>query len=214
MAKLDRAELNPEPQWLQDQASEQLYATCNHYLARVLTKSRYLHSLRVADYAATLALRFGCNVVKAGFAGLMHDLARELSEAELLSLAMSAQEPIDPFVLSHPVLLHGMVAAIIMQREFKLDDPEILEAVRNHSLGRQGMGSIAKILFVADYMEPKRSYISASFRKHVESYSLNKMALVCIEHNRKLHRKELMPELTAMLAAELLHDVDVRCKVR
>ena len=55
-----------------------------------------------------------------------------------------------------PHLLHADVSAIVARDEFGVKDKEILEAVRNHTLGRPGMSHLSCIVFVADVLEPNR----------------------------------------------------------
>jgi len=49
-----------------------------------------------------------------------------------------------------------MVGAEVLRRDWGIDDEEILDAVRDHVTGSTHMGPIAKVLFVADKLEPGR----------------------------------------------------------
>ena len=65
---------------------------------------------------------------------------------------------LDPNLLSFKSeVLHGPVAAVRMREEFGVDDEEIFQAITNHTSGRAQMMLNEKIIFVADYIEPKRS---------------------------------------------------------
>src|SRR5699024_8906555 len=65
---------------------------------------------------------------------------------------------LDPNLLSFKSeVLHGPVAAVRMREEFGVDDEEIFQAITNHTSGRAQMMLTEKIIFVADYIEPKRS---------------------------------------------------------
>src|SRR5919112_895931 len=55
-----------------------------------------------------------------------------------------------------PKLLHGPVAAELSRRELGVEDADILEAIRVHTVGRPQMGPLALVLYVADKIEPAR----------------------------------------------------------
>ena len=56
-----------------------------------------------------------------------------------------------------PLLLHGPVAAELLRSASGLDDPEIYEAVYWHSTAHMGMGPTAKIVFLADKLDPQKA---------------------------------------------------------
>jgi predicted HD superfamily hydrolase involved in NAD metabolism len=101
---------------------------------------------------------------KAYIAGLLHDLAKEFSSAEILKLSTKFKkrkicniEYFD-FKKKHAFLLHGAAAAEIMYTELKIKDPEILQAVVHHTLGGKNLSILSKFTFMADYCEPLRDY--------------------------------------------------------
>lgn len=64
---------------------------------------------------------------------------------------------LDSNLLSYGVeILHGPVAALIMQETFGIDDEEVLLAIKNHTTGRAQMTKTEKLVFIADYIEPGR----------------------------------------------------------
>jgi nicotinate-nucleotide adenylyltransferase len=128
------------------------------HLRKNLTPGRYEHSRRVAETARRLALDHGADPEKAMTAGLVHDIARELPPAEVIRLAEESGCLPTEQEISNPVLLHGRAAARILERDWGLDDREILDAVIDHTVGSIRMGILGKIIFVADFVEPGREY--------------------------------------------------------
>ena len=55
-----------------------------------------------------------------------------------------------------PIFLHGPVAAEMARERYGIEDPEILEAVRVHTMGRVGMGPVARVVFLADKLDPTK----------------------------------------------------------
>ena len=56
------------------------------YLKKILSAKRYSHSLNVAAECRKLAIKYGEDSDKAYFAGLLHDICKELSDEEQLEL--------------------------------------------------------------------------------------------------------------------------------
>ena len=127
-------------------------------LKRSLTAHRYQHSLAVAAVAVELARRYGGNEHKAYRAGLLHDCAKGLGNEELLQTALAFGIVRDDIEITCPNLLHGPVGAMLAWREYSEDDAEILTAIALHTLGAEGMGLLAKIIYIADYIEPNRCF--------------------------------------------------------
>ena len=60
-------------------------------------------------------------------------------------------------VISTGGSLKAMEALVEKAGEYEVDDPEILSAITCHTTGKPGMSLLDKILYVADYIEPRRS---------------------------------------------------------
>jgi nicotinate-nucleotide adenylyltransferase len=162
------------------------------FLARTLSPRRYVHSRAVAELCGRLCPRFGYDPDVGYFTGLGHDAAREMPEKKLLAEALASGWPIDPYEKENPVLLHAPVSALILKRDFGVEDAEVLEAVRRHTLGSPALSLLGKILFVADYCEPNRKFIDESFRSACFSLPLDGM-LVYILDNEKNRGHEPAP---------------------
>ncbi len=131
-------------------------------LANILVKAgknkRYYHSLQVAQMAEDMAKRFGLDADKAYLSGLLHDIARSLPTNQLFYLAGLAQIPIKEIYWGNPALMHAPVGAYLLQRDFGIEDQEILASVRNHTLGAPQMSGLDKIIYLADMLEPGRKW--------------------------------------------------------
>ena len=85
-----------------------------------------------------------------------HDLARHLDAAELVRRAEASGIIPTDVERSLPVLLHGPLAAAELERD-GLTDARVLESVRWHTTGKRGMGDVAKIVFLADKLDPQKA---------------------------------------------------------
>ncbi|HYE12688.1 MAG TPA: bis(5'-nucleosyl)-tetraphosphatase (symmetrical) YqeK [Patescibacteria group bacterium] len=123
-----------------------------------ISSKRYLHSTNVSLTSAKLAEFYGFDAEKASIAGLVHDCARELGMEELLNCLAEEGIEADALTLGVKELLHGPAAVHICRKMFGIEDEEILAAVRYHTTGRENMSSLEKIVYLADFIEPLRSF--------------------------------------------------------
>lgn len=114
------------------------------------------HAYRTAELARTLAIAHGVDPDRAELAALLHDIADGYSDRELLILAERLDIPVSLTEARVPKLLHGAVGAEILRRDWGIADDELLDAVRDHISGSPMMTPLAKVLFVADKLEPER----------------------------------------------------------
>ena len=125
-------------------------------LKKVLKKRRYRHSIGVRYTAICLAMRYGEDLDKASYAGLLHDCAKYMSPAELYQFAKEHDLPVSEYEKDNPGLLHGKCGALLAEKEYGIKDHEILSAITYHTTGRPDMSPLEKIIFTADYIEPGR----------------------------------------------------------
>jgi 2-amino-4-hydroxy-6-hydroxymethyldihydropteridine diphosphokinase len=81
--------------------------------------------------------------------GWLHDVLRESPPDELRPLLPEA------FRSLPGKLLHGPAAAERLAGEA---DPEMLDAIRYHTLGSSRFGTLGRALYLADFLEPGRRY--------------------------------------------------------
>ena len=101
------------------------------YTQEHVKKSRYEHSVRVAEMCARMCRQYRLDSRKGYLAGIGHDMCKDFSDKELIELAACDGKEITAFERKKPALLHGRAAAVLLQKKFKVFDPEILEAVAN-----------------------------------------------------------------------------------
>ena len=126
------------------------------WLSQNVSNHRLKHILGVEETCITLARYHQLDEQQAAQAGLMHDLAKFFSPRKLLRMATEANIPVDEFCLNHPHLLHAEVGALVAHQEFNVNDPEILAAIGNHTLGAPQMSKLSCLVFIADVLEPNR----------------------------------------------------------
>ena len=148
-----------------------------------VSEKRYAHSLRTGEMVRTMCARYGADPEKGWFAGLSHDMCKDLSDEELLSLAAQDGRPISPLEKTKPPLLHGRAAAVVLQQEYGVSDGDILQAVACHTFGGTGLCPLAKMLFAADKIEPGRPQSTDSYRARLLALPLDAMTLAVVQEN-------------------------------
>lgn len=171
-------------------------------LEKRLKKSRFHHTLRVTDMAMAMARVSHLSVEDAEIAGLFHDLAKNLSNDELVDYIKRYKLQVDDLVYRNLYLAHGMVAADIAEREYGINNPDIIEAIAYHTIGKEGLSPLAKLIYVADYIEPERTFEGVeTIRDLALKGHLDKALLMTIERQMtfllKGHR-EIHPNALAM----------------
>jgi nicotinate-nucleotide adenylyltransferase len=126
---------------------------------------RFIHSRNVALHASDLAERFGLNIKDAYFAGITHDMCKELPETELISLSRHDGLPFSDLETKKPAILHGRAAAVMLQEQLNIKNESIIEAVRYHTMGSRG--ELAKIIFISDKIESARENVDPKLRTFV-----------------------------------------------
>ena len=127
-------------------------------LAKKLDPERYAHSLQVESLALELAAIHQVNATKAQTAALLHDVSRFMDRKAMLEFAKKIKLSISQTEKAEPKLLHAQLSQYLAQKEFGINDPEILDAIKHHTLGRPKMSTLEKIIYLADHAESGRKY--------------------------------------------------------
>ncbi|MHA6260348.1 bis(5'-nucleosyl)-tetraphosphatase (symmetrical) YqeK [Sporosarcina sp. CAU 1771] len=148
-------------------------------IANRMPVKRYEHVLRVVDTAEVLAKKHRLPVDKAILAAVFHDIAKYMDKELLRTTLM--QEKVDNRLLSfHHELWHGPVGAILARDEFGVKDEEILNAIRYHTTGREGMSQLEKLIYIADMIEPGRSFPNVHQLRTIANENIDLAMEACI----------------------------------
>ena len=85
-------------------------------------------------------------------AGVLHDTLRDAPAAMLRALTGDGE--------THEELLHGPAAAVRAEQEGERRQ-DVLDAVRFHTVGSTAWHRTGKALYMADFLEPGRSFLAA-----------------------------------------------------
>jgi len=123
----------------------------------MLKPSRVPHVLGTEQTAAALALRWGGDETAARRAALLHDCTKKLEREQHLALCRQYNVPPDQEELREGKLLHALTGAVTAREVFG-ESREVVSAIRWHTTGKPDMTLLEKIIYLADYIEPTRSF--------------------------------------------------------
>lgn len=122
-----------------------------------MSERRFKHVLGVEETAIALAKKYGASPEKTSIAALTHDYAKERPDDEFILVIN--RDGYDKELLNYGnAIWHGLVGADFVSRELGITDEEILSAIRLHTTGAAQMSLLDKIIYVADYIEPGRTF--------------------------------------------------------
>ena len=129
------------------------------HLRSKLNPTRYEHTLGVAFTCICLAMKYGCDLDKAEMAGLLHDCAKRYDEETIIAKCRKKGIELTESELKAPAIIHAKLGAWMAEHKYGITDPEILSAIACHTTGKPDMGLLDKLLYIADYIEPRRDRI-------------------------------------------------------
>ena len=129
-------------------------------LQQSLKPKRYEHSLRVYETALKMAAHYRANVKKVALAALIHDCGRQVPKEDSAAKAKELGIAVDLVEAAQPILLHAKLGVYYAVNKYGVgpSDREVLDAIRYHSTGKAHMTDTAKIVFLADLIEPGRDF--------------------------------------------------------
>lgn len=148
---------------------------------RQMPSSRWEHTLRVMETAEELARRTGADPEKAEIAAILHDYSKFWPEEKLKEWILRHRLPRELLQYSK-VLWHAPVGAEAVREELGIDDEEVLDAIRFHTTGRPGMSLLEKVIFLADYIEPGRSFSGVEEVRRLARENLDRAILKALDN--------------------------------
>ena len=147
-----------------------------------LPPKRYQHTLGVVEVAISLAKQYDINVERTEIAALLHNVSKCMTIEEQCSY-VDCDETLKYY--GHlGELIHGFAGSVYAKRELGIYDEDILSAIKYHTIGRRGMTTLEKIIYIADAIEPNRDYPHVDLIREKAKTCIN--AAILFEVDRKL----------------------------
>lgn len=179
------------------------------HISGLMNEERFAHSIGVMDLSGELAEIYNVDVKRARLAGLIHDAAKQLPEKEQFALVEKAYEnrEKDEIVFFSKPLWHGPAGAVYVKEKFKVDE-EIASAVFYHTIGKEKMSILEKIVFLADCIEVNRDseFDWAKNARDIAKKDLDGAILIAVDKSLKsiINRNLIIHPGSVMLRNEIL----------
>ena len=155
------------------------------FLKENLSQKRFHHSLNVADECKKLAQKYGEDPEKAYFAGLLHDICKELPGDEQKDMVLRSGLTVCREELDTRSLWHGIAGAYFVKEHFGVEDIDILNAIRFHTVGRAGMTRLEEIVYIGDLISADRDYKDVDKVRKIAYQSLDAAMLEGVQYSIK-----------------------------
>ena len=146
-----------------------------------MSEKRFEHVLRVEEKACYLADRYGVDPEKASIAALTHDYAKERPDEEMTDLILKEKFDQELLIFGNAIW-HGILGSFLVEKELGISDSEILEAIRLHTTGASQMSELAKLIYVADYIEDGRDFPGVQEAREVADVDLDRAVAFETKH--------------------------------
>ena len=157
----------------------------SEFVVKNLPIKRLKHTFGVMVLAVTYAKRLKINATDAYIAAMLHDAAKYIKASDV-GCPLPENVP--------PQVEHQFVGAFIAENVLKIENKDIINAIRYHTTGRPEMSELEKVVFVADLLEEGRDYDEVGELRRAVDEDFEKGFVKCIGRLMK-HLEESGGEL-------------------
>ena len=155
------------------------------YLKNNLIENRYIHVLGVVETAIKLAKINEVDEKKAEIAALAHDIAKNMTIYELKEIIDKNNIELSYDEKENQEIWHSIVGPIVAKEVFKIEDEEILSAMRWHTTGKENMSKLDKVIYMAAMIEPNRNFKGVDILRRETFKDLDNGVLQGLNHTIK-----------------------------
>ena len=176
-----------------------------------MSLKRFTHTLGVVEMSEKLAKTYNADIEKCKVAALLHDICKEMDMEYIKNICKNNfMNELSEEDLENNEILHGFAGAYYVKNELGVNDKEILNAIKYHTIGAKNMTLVEKIVYIADAIEYGRNYPSVVKIREETFKNLDRGILMEIEHKEKYLEsigKKSHPN-TDELKKEILKELD------
>ena len=151
-----------------------------------MSLKRFTHTLGVVEMSEKLAKIYNADIEKCKVAALLHDICKEMDMEYIKNICKNNfMNELSEEDLENNEILHGFAGSYYVKTELGINDKEILNAIKYHTVGAKNMTLVEKIVYIADAIEYERNYPSVVEIREETFKNLDKGILMEIEHKEK-----------------------------
>ena len=170
--------------------------------------NRITHSIGVRDLAVELGKKYKLDTRKLEIAALFHDYYRYEDNDTLISLMDKKDYEL---YKDMPWGYHGLTAGNKI-KDFGIEDIEIINAIKYHTLGRKNMSLFEKIIYVSDFAENNRTHEGSKEVRELALKDFDKAFLLTLEYTYKHTKDKNVLELFNYYGGLNMNELDLVIK--
>ncbi|MCQ2431433.1 MAG: bis(5'-nucleosyl)-tetraphosphatase (symmetrical) YqeK [Clostridia bacterium] len=170
--------------------NEEKIAAVRALIPTFISGKRLAHTYAVEEECAALSRLFcrfpglmteqdACDL---RIAALLHDITKEKTPEEHFALCETYRIPLTDYERKAPKVLHAKTAAAAAKYSvnekvgFTAANDAVCDAILTHTTGRSHMSLIGKLLYLADYIEPTRTFEDCVMLRNVFYHEIEEHA--------------------------------------
>ena len=146
----------------------------------MLDPSRVPHVQGCEEEAPRLAKRWGVDPDDAREAAILHDITKRLPTSKHLKILELHDIMFGDLENSNEKLLHPITGALLAKTEFGVSD-DVSEAIKWHTTARRDMTALEKVIYLADYIEPRRKFAGVDILRELAYNDLDEAMIYGLE---------------------------------
>ena len=158
----------PNWDWLRDKARG------------MLKPARIPHTDGCEAVAKHLAGRWGADIEQACEAAILHDITKSNTVEENIEILEEHGCPAPETDRSAEKLLHAITGALVAKAKFGASEA-VADAIRWHTTGKPDMSILEKVIYLADYIEPTRSFDGVEMLRELAYQDIDKAVAAGLE---------------------------------
>lgn len=166
-----------------------------YILKKLVNHNRYIHSINVSSMSEELGFINKFNITHCKIAGLLHDIMKDMSIEFLLNIIKKEDNSSFNLYKKEIGILHGFAGAIYVKNTFNINNNDIYNAIKYHTVGRLNMSDIEKVIFVSDSVSYDRDYKDVERLRKMAFEDINSAVkevciskiLLLIQRNKKIN---------------------------
>ncbi|MHB8962090.1 MAG: nicotinate (nicotinamide) nucleotide adenylyltransferase [Saccharofermentanales bacterium] len=162
-------------------ATMQKLADYEFRLRSLISSQRLVHSLNTMKECIRLSKLFDTSPDKCAIAGLLHDCTKHSKSGMYTVEDLALTDISYNDIIGIPAEIeHAYTGSVYAQRNFDIVDEDILNAIRYHTTSRLDASQMEKIVFIADKIEPGRTFHRIDEIRQISYRNLDDGLLECL----------------------------------
>ena len=175
-------------------------------LEKKLKRDRFVHTRGVAEVSVRLAKLYGVDEQEAELAAWLHDCARVYPTGAFIEECVRRDIPVAEIDRQSPILLHAPLGVYLAKHVYGVENNAVLDAIAYHTVGREQMTTLERIVYLADMIEPSRDYDGVELLRELAEEDLARAMVAAFDQSiaHVIHGRGLLHPNTILARNELL----------